>query len=135
MANGNASNTSMTDDSMQQIRKDEAKPYKRPCQEDDGLRRIDSIQATCLLQKKKKAKIRTLVVDDHTTPSRTLIIPMVKLQEKLVAVNKRVTSGLGVSHAEWEDLRAMMVKLGDKFSSEVKFEWEEAGRENGTPMA
>jgi hypothetical protein len=50
---------------------------------------------------------------------------MVKLQEKLIAINTRVTTGLSVSHTEWEELRSMTAKLGNKFSNEVTFEWEQ----------
>jgi hypothetical protein len=73
----------------------------------------------------KRSKSHRVLVGDQHTPSRTLVVPMVKLQEKLIAINTRVTTGLSVSHKEWEELRSMTAKLGEKFSDEVTFEWEQ----------
>lgn len=69
---------------------------------------------------------RVVVVNDEETPSRTLVVPMVKLQETLLHINTKVMTGLVVSHDEWDELRSMTVKLGDKFQSgQIQFHWED----------
>lgn len=74
---------------------------------------------------KSRRRNRKVLVCDSETPSRTLVVPMMKLQEKLLMINGNITTGIGVAHSEWEDLRAMAIKLGDKFQSDVSFEWED----------
>ena len=76
------------------------------------------------LKLSKKSNSRKVILGDLETPSRTLVVPMVRLQEKLIAINNRVTTGVGVAHEEWEALREMTVKLGNKFYNDVEFEWE-----------
>lgn len=146
---GNDSNGSILDDSLAIITLEESVTFsKRPGQADHGLPHpMQSIQEDnieththrtssdplVLSTRQSNSHTSKVVVTDHVTPSRTLIVPMVKLQEKLITINARVTSGLGVSHEEWEDLRLMTSKLGDKFSTDVEFEWEK--KESLTPMS
>jgi hypothetical protein len=146
---GHDSNGSLLQDSLDVIAFEEAQPFaSRPGQADDGISPMAAIKEDVELSirqqrrdadtpwklspepvpermpSKRSTSHRVLVGDQHT-PSRTLVVPMVKLQEKLIAINTRVTTGLSVSHTEWEELRSMTAKLGNKFSNEVTFEWEQ----------
>ena len=66
-----------------------------------------------------------IVVSDSRAPSRSLIMPMLQIQELLRTINSRVTSGMAVKHEDWEKLRQLSIQMGAKFSDRVMFEWED----------
>jgi len=128
---GHKSNGSLLDDSLDVLRYEEDQPFPR--RSSNGLPPMYAIKEDTVHQERpimppltpsKRSKSLKVLVSDNVTPSRTLVVPMVKLQEKLIEINTRVTTGLGVSHEEWEDVRSMTAKLGDKFANHVTFDWE-----------
>ena len=67
----------------------------------------------------------TVVISDQTAPSRSLVVPLLELQEVLADVNRGIKSGRSVSHEDWEDLRELVTRLGGKFTDAVAFAWEQ----------
>ena len=67
----------------------------------------------------------TVVISDETAPSRSLVVPLLELQEILADVNRGISSGRSVSHEDWEDLRELVTRLGGKFNNVVAFAWEQ----------
>ena len=75
-------------------------------------------------RRKHKGKSRRSLVSEDRAPSRNLLVPMLELQPLLNSINARVTSGLGVTRQDWEDLRELATRVGSKFTKDDIFAWE-----------
>jgi hypothetical protein len=65
-----------------------------------------------------------IMVQCDKTPARRLVLKMVHLQEKLMAVNNHIISGVQVSEEEWMSVRDLIGTLGSTFHDDVDFVWE-----------
>jgi hypothetical protein len=72
-----------------------------------------------------------ILVQCDETPARRLVLKMVHLQEKLMAVNDHIISGVQVSEEEWMSVRDLIGTLGSTFHDDVDFAWENDGPHSG----
>lgn len=63
------------------------------------------------------------VLKEGETPSKTLTMKMLDLQQELDLVTEHIMSGLSVDRAEWEKVRKQTEELDEVFSL-IQFDWE-----------
>ena len=103
--------------------------------ESEGRAASSTVSSQIRRRKGHSSRRRSLVSEDRP-PSRSLLVPMLELQELLTSINSRVTSGLIVSRPDWEDLRELATRVGGKFTENDIFQWENQEREpNGNGNA
>lgn len=85
---------------------------------------MDTATELAMLQEEGRQRPNRIVIQDNQTPSRALVVPMMRLQQRLNAVSNRITSGASVSHNDWEAVRSLNAGLAATFSRAVEFEWE-----------
>ena len=72
--------------------------------------------------KRSDDKIR---ISETEPPGRRLLLRMVDVQRMLTKVNQALLTGLSIDRDDWEEIREGCAGLGDAFTSEVVFAWEE----------
>eukprot|EP00980_Cylindrotheca_fusiformis_P027403 scaffold20339_cov128-Cylindrotheca_fusiformis.AAC.3 len=64
-------------------------------------------------------------ITETEAPGRRLLLRMIDVERTLARVNRALLTGQLVNQYDWEDVRGGCVVLGEVFSSDVKFGWED----------
>ena len=86
---------------------------------------MPSLSTSTLLRPRRTFKKGEIVIESDQAPSRRLTLKMIDMQAQLDRVNRRIMSGMMVSHEDWEETRRLAGKFGNIFTREVAFGWEE----------
>lgn len=86
-------------------------------------RKLNTVPLT--IEYNPKTNTSGIHVVEGDPPPRRLLLRMIDVQRCLARANQDMLSGIGLTQQEWEDMRERCVSLGEVFSSDVCFDWEE----------
>ena len=64
-------------------------------------------------------------IGEEGLPPKELTMMMLQLSQQISKNNSRTLSGMRVSRGEWQEMKDAIVRMGNIFAQDVKFDWDD----------